>query len=272
MTDDGTARPPEAAPRVGDHAPGASDDPTEPPLGSRDPVLDAAPDPTEPPLDPAEGLRIIAAQTARVRSREPDSRLIFAAWGAAWLLGYLALYLTATGRLGQPRVTDGVEQPATWAFAVFGLSIIGAMAFTVLHSVRANAGIQGVSASFGAMYGWTWCLGFVGMSVMLGGLARAGAGPEVMALASNACACLLVGVLYMAGGAFWQDRQQYAIGVWIVLVAALSVFAGLPQTYLVMAVLGGGGFFVGMVLEHLRRRRHPSAGAGFAVAGRPVGA
>ena len=228
--------------------------------------------PAESPLDAAESLRIIAAQTAKVRSREPDSRLIFAAWGAAWLLGYLALYLTATGRVGQPQVTEGFSLPAGWAFAVFGLAIIAAMVFTVVHSTRANAGIKGVSASFGAMYGWTWCLGFVGMSVMLGGLARAGAGPEVMAVASNACSCLLVGVLYMAGGAFWQDRQQYAIGVWIILVATVAVFAGLPQTYLVMAVLGGGGFFVGMVLEHLRRRRDPSAGAGFAVAGRPVGA
>lgn len=207
-------------------------------------------------LDPAEGLRIIAAQTAKVRSREPDTRLIFGAWGVAWLLGYLALYLTTTGRVGQPSTTDGVAQPATWAFAVFGACIVGAMVFTVVHSTRANDGIQGVSASFGAMYGWTWCLGFVGMSVMLGGLARAGASPEVMSLAANACACLLVGVLYMAGGAFWQDRQQYAIGVWIILVAAVAVFAGLPDTYLVMAVLGGGGFFVGMVLEHLRRRRH----------------
>ena len=248
MTDDGTARPTGSAP---DAAPGPSPEPT---------------------FDAAEGLRIIAAQTAKVRSQEPDARAIFAAWGVAWLVGYLAMYLTATGRLGQPRVVEGVDQPASWAFVVFALSIVGAMVFTIVHSTRANTGIQGVSASFGAMYGWTWCLGFAVMSVMLGGLSRAGAGAEVMALAANACACLLVGVLYMAGGAFWQDRQQYAIGVWIILVAAVAVFAGLPHTYLVMAVLGGGGFFVGMVLEHLRRRRSATAGAGFAGAGRRVGA
>ena len=260
MTDDGPARPAGSAPDTSRAPAAPAATPTTPASTS------------EPTLDAAEGLRIIAAQTAKVRSREPDSRAIFAAWGVAWLVGYLALYLTATGRVGQPRVLDGVDQPTAWAFAVFGLSIIGAMAFTIVHSIRANAGIQGVSASFGAMYGWTWCLGFVGMSVMLGGLARAGAGAEVMALAANACACLLVGVLYMSGGAFWQDRPQYAIGVWIILVAAVAVFAGLPQTYLVMAVLGGGGFFVGTVLEHLRRRRNPTAGAGLAAAGRPVGA
>lgn len=261
MTDDGPARPAGSAPDAAGSAPATAGSSADASVGASEPALDAA-----------ESLRIIAAQTAKVRSREPDCRAIFAAWGVAWLVGYLAMYLTATGRVGQPRVADGVDQPAEWAFVVFGLSIIAAMAFTVVHSIRANTGIQGVSASFGAMYGWTWCLGFVGMSVMLGGLARAGAGPEVMALASNACACLIVGVLYMSGGAFWQDRQQYAIGVWIILVAAVAVFAGLPHTYLVMAVLGGGGFFVGMVLEHLRRRRDPTAGAAFAAPGRPVGA
>lgn len=236
------------------------------PGGADGPTPDAEPTTTaETPaglgLDAAEGLRIIAAQTAKVRSREPDERLIFGAWALAWAFGYLTLYLTASGRLGVPYTSEGVDQPPSWAFMVFGACIVGAMAFTITHSMRANVGIRGTSTSFGIMYGWTWCIGFTGMAFMLGGLARAGAGAEVMALASNACACLLVGVLYMSGGAFWQDRQQYAIGVWIILVAAVAVFAGLPHTYLVMAVLGGGGFFVGMVLEHVRRQRARVGGA-----------
>jgi len=210
----------------------------------------------EPTLDPAESLRIIADQTSKVRAREPDERLLFAVWGTAWLVGYLALYLTAEGTLpGGRDLDDGGTMPASWAFAVFGSLIIAAVVTTVVHTVRGTVGIQGVTPRTGAMYGWSWFLGFAGMGLILGGLERAGASDTVMALASNALACLVVGVLYMAGGAFWQDTRQYAIGVWILLVAAGALYAGLPGTYLVMGCLGGGGFFAGALGAHLARRR-----------------
>lgn len=204
------------------------------------------------PLDPAESLRIIADQQAKVHSAEPDARLMFGIWGAAWLLGYLALYLTSNGTLPGGRAVDDVVVPAAWSYIVFSVCISGAMAVTIIYTIRCSAGVQGPSARFGMMYGWTWCISFVAMSVILGGLVAAGATHEVVYLAANALACLIVGVLYMAGGAFWQDTRQYALGLWIILVAAISLYAGLPGTYLVMAVLGGGGLFAGTFLEHLR--------------------
>lgn len=213
-----------------------------------DPVSDTAP-------DPAEGLRIIAAQTARVRAREADSRVVFALWGVAWLVGYLPLYLTSAGVLGSPGDAGGTATPAPWAYAVLGCSILAAMVGTIVYTVRASAGIRGMSASVGVMFGWSWCIAFVGMWLVLGGLARAGASSEVMQLASNAVACLIVGALYLGCGAFTNDRPLYAIGVWVILVAAVAVSVGLPGTYLVMAVLGGGGFLVGALVEHLRRGR-----------------
>lgn len=210
--------------------------------------------------DPAEGLRIIAAQAARVRAREADSRIVFALWGAAWLVGYLPLYLTASGRLGTPDVVEGIDIPAPWAFVVFGCSILAAMAGTIVYTMRASAGIRGMSTSTGVMFGWSWCIAFVGMGLVLGGLGRAGASTEIMLLASNAMACLIVGILYLGCGAFTNDRPLYAIGVWVILVAAVAASVGIPETYLVMAVLGGGGFLVGVLVEHLRRGRpaHPS--------------
>ncbi|WP_435738023.1 hypothetical protein V5D56_05370 [Cellulosimicrobium sp. PMB13] len=198
-------------------------------------------------LDPAQMLRMIQEQQDRARAAtEPDGRLLFLAWGVAWLVGYLCLYLSA----------DAAGQPAPWAYLVFSGAIVSAVAFTIVHSVARTAGTRGVSARTSAMYGWSWMLGFLAFGLVLGGLGRAGASEEVMALASNAFACVVVGLLYLGGAAAFQDVRLFALGVWILLVAAVATFAGLPLTYLVMAALGGGGFLVMAGIEHgLRARR-----------------
>ncbi|WP_069385919.1 hypothetical protein [Cellulosimicrobium cellulans] len=208
--------------------------------------------PDDEAFDPAESLRLIREQQDRARTAtEPDGRLLYLAWGVAWLAGYLCLWVSSREQ------GDG-SQPEPWAFAVFGGAIIAAVAFTIVHSVSRTAGTRGVSARTGALYGWSWMLGFLTLGLVLGGLARAGASDEVMSLASNAFACVVVGLLYLGGSAAFQDTRLFVLGVWILLVAAVATFAGLPHTYLVMALLGGGGFLVMAAIEHLlgaRRRR-----------------
>lgn len=229
-------------------------------------------------FDAAESLRLIRDQQERARSAtEPDARLLCAAWGVAWLVGYLCLWTSALRTADDPgaqRLTNGAGQvvggqPEPWAFWVFFGLIASAVAFTIVHSVTRTAGTRGVSARTGTMYGWSWMLGFVTLGFVLGGLARAGASAEVMALASNALACLVVGLLYLGGAAAFGDRGLFLLGLWILLVAAVATYAGLPLTYLVMALLGGGGFLVLAAVEHLlgvRRRRlahsGPPAGRG----------
>jgi hypothetical protein len=232
-----------------------------------DVARDGTAEPDEPALDVAETLRLIREQQDRARrATEPDSRLLFLAWGVAWLVGYLCLWASAV------RVVDGTAtvrlttragqvvgaQPEPWAFWVFFSLIAAAVAFTIVHSVTRTAGTRGVSARTGAMYGWSWMLGFVCYGFVLGGLARAGASEEVMSLASNAFACVVVGLLYLGGAAAFGDRGLFVLGVWILLTAAVATFAGLPLTYLVMALAGGGGFLVMAAIEHVlrvRRRR-----------------
>ncbi|GHG49384.1 hypothetical protein GCM10011331_11900 [Flavimobilis marinus] len=199
-------------------------------------------------LDAAATLALIHAQQEHVRDRgEPDARLLFAMWGLAWLGGYLALYLTAR--------TSPTLEPAPLAFAVFGVALVAAAIATVVHVLRRSSGIRGPSATSGAMFGWSWFLGFVAVYLVNTGIVNAGASPEVIAIAWNSTSCLLVGVLYMAGGALWQEKPMFALGVWIVVVTGAAAVAGMPWTYLVMAVAGGGGMLALALADHLRRVR-----------------
>jgi hypothetical protein len=225
-----------------------------------DDARDDRPDePGETTLDAAASLRLIHEQQERARAAtEPDGRALYGAWGVAWLVGYLCLWTSSR------RTADGAAggvhgQPEPWAFAVFGGALTAAMVFTVVHTVTRTAGTRGATARTGAMYGWAWFLGFLAVAFVQGGLARAGASPEVMGLASNATACLVVGLLYLAGGMVFGEARLYVLGVWVLLAAAVASFVGIPLTYLVMALAGGGGFLLLAALEQVLRSRRRQA-------------
>lgn len=205
-------------------------------------------------LDPADVLRLIQQQQEAARdATEPDGRLLFGVWGLAWLLGYLAMWVAVRD--------TGSPQP--WAGWVLAGCLVGAMTFTIVHSVTRTAGTRGTSARIGAMYGWTWFLAFTTFGVMLGAMGNAGASPEVMAVATNGFACLIVGVMYIAGGLLFGESRLAAAGVWMLIIAVAAAFAGMPNTYLVMALAGGGGFLVMAVVEQVlrTRRRSPATAA-----------
>ena len=195
--------------------------------------------------DPAALLALIAAQRENTRRRtSPTMAVIGTAWGVSWLLGYLALYLTF----------DGVTSP-WWAFLIFVGLLVLAMVVTAVHTARRVSGLGGDSATVGAMYGWGWIIGFVAAALIFASVARAGAGPEVMAVLSNAVSALVVGLMYLAGGMLWREGRMFALGAWIALIAGLASLIGAPTTYLVMALAGGGGFLVAAIVDAVVTRR-----------------
>ncbi|MFV2144166.1 hypothetical protein [Isoptericola sp. G70] len=217
--------------------------------------------PGRPPLDPAESLRLIEESQQRVRAAtEPDGRLLYLVWGVAWLVGYLVLWSSARPHGGAPGAIG---------FAVFFALLAVAMTITVVHSVVRGAATRGPSNRTDAMYGWSWCLGFLSYPFIIGGIADAGASDEVIGLVANALACVIVGLLYLAGGTFFCDNRLYVLGLWILLTGGIATVAGMPATYLVMALAGGGGFLVmcgiEVVLVARRRRRGRVPGATAAV-------
>src|SRR5688500_3878359 len=62
------------------------------------------------------------------------------------------------------------------------------------------------------MYGWAWLLAFACLTAVMNGVYRAGTPDETIGLLWSALSGLVVGTLYLAGGALWQDRVQYGLG------------------------------------------------------------
>lgn len=203
-----------------------------------------APDPTDAPPDPSQVHEIIRAQRLAVRDGiEPDARVLFGAWGVAWLVGYLVLYASAR--------SSSNHTPAGWPFVAFYALLAAAIVVTIVHIARRTKGVAGPSGTSGAMYGFSWTIGFVAVVLIMTGLTRAGADPVVLNLGWNALPCLLVGMLYLAGGAMWRSTVLYALGAWIALVGGAATVAGLPGTFLVMALAGGGGMLLGALITHV---------------------
>lgn len=198
-------------------------------------------------LSAAESLALIERQRAQVcRELGVNPVVLYATWGVAWTLGFTAFALTASEVVAVPTWVGGI---------VFFALQIAAMVITTVHSTRAIRGIRGVSSEVGAMYGWSWALGFGALAFINIGLMRLGLTDEQMAVLWPASSLLIVGVLYLAGGALWRDRFQFGLGVWMLVINAISVFAGTPANYVVLAIAGGGGFLVAAAWFVLRRDR-----------------
>jgi hypothetical protein len=196
-------------------------------------------------LSAAESLAVIEQQRARVgRELDINPVVLYATWGVAWTLGFTAYALAA----------DGVA-PVWAGGATFFVLLVAAMVVTWVHIGRATRGVRGVSAEVGAMYGWSWALGFAALAAINTGLIGMGLTDEQIAVLWPATSLLIVGVLYLAGAALWRDRFQFGLGVWVLVTDAVSVFAGVPANYVVLAVAGGGGFLVAAAWFAVRRRQ-----------------
>lgn len=186
-------------------------------------------------LAAAESLALIEAQRRRVGEQiEPDARLLYGLWGLALLIGEGAFFF-ATWK----------DSPIDLLLPVAGVtlfvSLVSAMVISSIHIARRVAGVRGNSSRQGMFYGWTWMVGFLSLAAIISGVARTGIGDPTIGLLWAAGSGLVIGLLYMAGGAIWLDRTQFALGAWFALVSGAGALAGTPWIYLVLSVAGGGG-------------------------------
>lgn len=201
-------------------------------------------------LTPQESLELISEQReSAVRSLYPRSAPMLASWGAAWLLGFGAFWLASAN----PPLLPG------WSAAALlvALSVL-AVAVTAGQLMRGR-GVTGPSRDTSRRYGWAWALGWAGLYAFNLGLMHDGLPPRLAPLVWPGSSLLLVGVLYLAGGAIWQDRVYYGLGTWTLVVAAAAVFAGTPGNFAVMALGGGGGLLAAAAAAQLQARRARAA-------------
>jgi len=189
-------------------------------------------------LSAGESLALIERQEHEAQQRlGVNPALFYGPWAAAYLLGFGAIFLSYP-------TASPVRLPGLLAAVVTGVLFAAATIISVVTGTRAGRGLRGPSRSAGAMYGWSWTLGFCALVAVNNGVTRLGLPDDAVTLLWSGSSLLLVGVLYLGGGALFQDRFQYGLGVWMLVSGAGSVFAGVPGNFAVVSLAGGGGLLL----------------------------
>lgn len=196
--------------------------------------------PQDQPFDPQQALRVMADQTASSQAtfRYPD-HLMYLLWGAAYLLGYLPLALSRGPEALVPGLPLGV------ALGWFSVCLAAGIASSIAISVRHSRGMRGTSSRQGMFYGFAWWLAFMGVAGLGYRLGQLGVvDGDQLGIILNGVSMILVGTLFMAGGAIWADSTQFAIGAAVCVLTTVALVLGLPAYYWVMSLVVGGGMLV----------------------------
>ena len=187
---------------------------------------------------------IDAAQERTARALRPSPLGMFVPWGLGYLVGFGGVWLAIRGVL-----PDAAVPPL---LVVAGVVPLVSTGITVTRSSR---GLAGPSRRVVALYGWAWVLGVAALCAINLRLTALGLPAPTLSLIWSGSALLLVGLLYLAGGALRNHLPQYVLGIWTLVTAVATVFVGYPSNFLVLALAGGGGFVVLGVWMHVRERR-----------------
>jgi hypothetical protein len=186
------------------------------------------------PLSAEESLALIERQEREVHRRlGVNVALFYGPWGVAYLFGFGSVFLTYPSAVP-------LRLPGAVAAVITGVLFAVAIVVSVVNGTQAGRGVRGPSRMVGAMYGWSWTLAFSALAAVNIGVTRRGLPADTATLLWSGSALVLVGVLYLAGGALWQDRFQYGLGVWMLVTGAGSVLAGVPGNFAVLSLAGGG--------------------------------
>ncbi|GAA1883200.1 hypothetical protein GCM10009715_31990 [Paeniglutamicibacter psychrophenolicus] len=208
----------------------------------------------EPALDPRAALASLNQAAAATRaSIEPNTAVIYFVWAAAYLAGYGLLHGAAFGWL-----------PLAYGTALLiGAGILlAAVAYTAVAGIRSGSRIRGDSKFAGMAYGMSWMGGFLVVALFSIAISRLLAGTDqlVTGWLINSVAILVVGIMYMAGAAVFQDRPMFLLGACFTVLNAAGLIAG-AQAFISIFAIGGPVLFVAAGIAMLVLRRRETAGA-----------
>ena len=110
--------------------------------------------------------------------------------------------------------------------------------------------MRGSSNRAGVRYGIAWAGGFILGLVVMG---RAGTflaalgtpqAEEMGMILSNAVPCLIVGILFVAGSAIWDEPVMAWVGGWLLAVTGVATLVGGTALWAIMSLAGGGGLLI----------------------------
>jgi hypothetical protein len=207
-------------------------------------------DEDETPFNAADTLRLIEEQRSTTqRSLTPDPRLLYWPWGFAWLVGFGLLFL----RFG-PNNRVFVDMPVWLPLSTLYFLMIVAFVVSGVAGARASRHMSGVSSLTGALYGWSWFLGFAGFITLAVRLSPH-LSDEWTGLLWAAGSIGVVGLMYLNGGAIWRSRDLFVLGLWITAVNILGVIVGPGWHSLIISLGAGAAMIITGTLAHLKPGR-----------------
>jgi hypothetical protein len=199
-------------------------------------------------LDPGRAAAIMLQTRERaLRELRASYPALFAMGGLVLLLGYGLIWLSVRGQ-------HPYSGPAPWSLLVLTLLLAAGVVTAVIIVGRAVTGIGGVSAANRRIHLLALLLAYVGVFTLEGALAHAGASNSLLGVYGAVAPMLVTGVVYAASPAIWHDWSTRALGVWLVLVAAGSAYAGPVGVWGVAGLAAGVGFLVIAVLRRAQER------------------
>ncbi|MGW5441150.1 ABC transporter permease [Nocardia asteroides] len=174
-----------------------------------------------------------------------DNRPSYLSFGLAWLIGHGA-YALSHGDDPLLRLPSAVPG----ALLIAGL--FTAMVVTSVVTMRAQRGVSGRDAVVGNLLAASWLIGFSALFFVITALSSALSQDDLKMLLWPTGSGLIVGLLYLAGGAAYRDVLQYALGAWLALTSTAALFLDGASPYWVLALAGGGSYLVAAAMEPRR--------------------
>jgi hypothetical protein len=188
-------------------------------------------------MDATTAAAIIAQAGGRARGRlRPGHRVTFAVWGVLYTFGYGIVWLAVRGQ-------HPVHGPSPAAFAAAALLALAATLASV-EEARSETGVRGLSVIRRRAFQVSALAGYAAMFALEGALYRAGASRPVLVVFEASAPILVIGLLYLVRSVTLTDWPVAGLGLWLVIVAATSGYAGTATVWGIDALAVGPAFLL----------------------------
>ena len=175
----------------------------------------------------------------------PDLRLSYAAFAAAYLVGHGAAALS--------HGSDPLLSLPGWLpTGLLAAGIVVGTTASIVASTRAQRQGTATEVLTGKLLGLAWAIGFTALFLAITGITHTLAMPHLQSLLWPTGSGLVVGLIYLAEGAARRNTLHFGLGSWLALTSTAALLLPGAGTFWVLALAGGGGYLLAVLLEHQR--------------------